>query len=230
MGHKITDITPALTAITIDEKGFKDLKGLRVNGNFSLYNGRKFLKEETGEIQFTETALSGIPVLNLSYLVKNNRNFVAVIDFCNEFSFIELENYFKETKCKMPYFRTEEILSGLIPQKLSYFFMKRAGIKENTLFGKLSEKDIKQLVSNLKETEFKVTGTRDFDYSQVTCGGADSSDFYVKTLMSKKQSGLFACGEILNVNGDCGGYNLHFAFTSGRLAGASAVKYLNNKG
>lgn len=229
-GHKITDITPALTAITIEEKGFKDLKGLRVNGNFSLYNGRKFLKEEAGEIQFTETALSGIPVLNLSYLVKNNKNFTAVIDFCNEFSFNELEKHFKDTKCKMPYFRTEEILSGLIPQKLSYFIMKRAGIKENTLFGKLSEKDIKQLVLNLKEAEFKVTGTRDFDYSQVTCGGADGSDFNTKTLMSKKQSGLFACGEILNVNGDCGGYNLHFAFTSGRLAGASAVKYLNNKG
>ncbi len=229
-GHKITDITPALTAITIEEKGFKDLKGLRVNGNFSLYNGRKFLKEEAGEIQFTETALSGIPVLNLSYLVKNNKNFTAVIDFCNEFSFNELEKHFKDTKCKMPYFRTEEILSGLIPQKLSYFIMKRAGIKENTLFGKLSEKDIKQLVLNLKEAEFKVTGTRDFDYSQVTCGGADGSDFNTKTLMSKKQNGLFACGEILNVNGDCGGYNLHFAFTSGRLAGASAVKYLNNKG
>ena len=229
-GHKITDISPALTAVTVEEKGFKDLKGLRVKGNFSLYSGRKLLKEEAGEIQFTENALSGIPVLNLSYLVKNNRNFVAVIDFCNEFSFNELENYFKETKCKMPYFRTEEILSGLIPQKLSYFIMKRAGIKENTLFGKLSEKDIKQLVTNLKEAEFKVTGTRDFDYSQVTCGGADSGDFNVKTLMSKKQSGLFVCGEILNVNGDCGGYNLHFAFTSGRLAGASAVKYLNNKG
>ncbi len=227
-GHKITDISPALTAITVEEKGFKDLKGLRVKGNFSLYNGRKLLKEEAGEIQFTENAFSGIPVLNLSYLVKNNKNFVAVIDFCNEFSSNELEKYFFDTKCKMPYFRTEEILSGLIPQKLSYFVMKRVGIKENTLFGKLSDKDIKLLVSNLKEAEFKVTGTRDFDYSQVTCGGADGSDFNTKTLMSKKQNGLFACGEILNVNGDCGGYNLHFAFTSGRLAGASAVKILNN--
>ena len=229
-GHKITDISPALTAVTVEEKGFKDLKGLRVKGNFSLYSGRKLLKEEAGEIQFTENALSGIPVLNLSYLVKNNKNYVAVIDFCNEFSFSELEKHFKDSKCKMPYFRTEEILSGLIPQKLSYFIMKRVGIKENTLFGKLSDKDIKLLVSNLKEAEFKITGTRDFDYSQVTCGGADGSDFNPKTLMSKKQNGLFTCGELLNVNGDCGGYNLHFAFTSGRLAGASAVKYLNNKG
>jgi predicted flavoprotein YhiN len=105
--------------------------------------------------------------------------------------------------------------------------MKRVGIKENTPFGKLSDKDIKLLVSNLKEAEFKITGTKDFDYSQVTCGGADGNDFNTKTLMSKKQNGLFACGELLNVNGDCGGYNLHFAFTSGRLAGASAVKFLN---
>jgi predicted Rossmann fold flavoprotein len=226
-GHKITDISPALTAITVEEKDFKDLKGLRVKGNFSLYNGRKLLKEEAGEIQFTENAFSGIPVLNLSYLVKNNRNFVAIIDFCNEFSHNELEKHFTELRYKTPYFRTEEILSGLIPQKLAYFIMKRVGIKENTLFGKLSPKDIKLLVTNLKEAEFKVSGTRDFDYSQVTCGGADGSDFNAKTLMSKKQNGLFACGEILNVTGDCGGYNLHFAFTSGRLAGASAVKFLN---
>ena len=229
LGHKITDISPALTAITVEEKGFKDLKGLRVKGNFSLYNGRKLLKDETGEIQFTETAFSGIPVLNLSYLVKSSKNLVAVIDFCNEFSFYDLEKHFIESRYKTPYFRTEEILSGLIPQKLSYFIMKRTGIKENTLFGKLSEKDIKQLVLNLKEAEFKVSGTRDFDYSQVTCGGADGNDFDAKTLMSKKQKGLFACGELLDVNGDCGGYNLHFAFTSGRLAGASIIKYLDNK-
>ena len=152
---------------------------------------------------------------------------MAIIDFCNEFSHNELEKHFTELRYKTPYFRTEEILSGLIPQKLAYFIMKRVGIKENTLFGKLSPKDIKLLVTNLKEAEFKVSGTRDFDYSQVTCGGADGSDFNAKTLMSKKQNALFACGEILNVTGDCGGYNLHFAFTSGRLAGASAVKFLN---
>ena len=228
-GHRVTDISPALTAITVEEKGLKDLKGLRVKGNFSLYNGRKFLKEDFGEIQFTENALSGIPALNLSYLVNGNRNFVAVIDFCNEFSHNDLEKHFTESRCKTPYFRTEEILSGLIPQKLAYFIMKRASIKESTPFGRLSEKDIKALISNLKQAEFKISGTRDYDYSQVTCGGADGCDFNPKTLMSKKKNGLFACGELLNVNGDCGGYNLHFAFSSGRIAGASAVKYLKNK-
>ena len=229
-GHKITDISPALTAITVDEKGFKDLKGLRVKGNFGLYSGGKLLKEEVGEIQFTESAFSGIPVLNISYLVKDSKSFVAVIDFCNELSSNELKKHFVNARYITPDFRTEEILSGIIPQKLSYFIMKRAKIKENTPFGKLSEKEINQLILCLKKAEFKINGTRDFDYSQVTCGGADGSDFNVKTLMSKKQNGLFACGELLNVNGDCGGYNLHFAFSSGRLSGASAVKYLNNKG
>ena len=95
---------------------------------------------------------------------------------------------------------------------------------------KLTDKNIETLVVTLKQLEFKIGGVRDFDYSQVTKGGASASDFNTKTLMSEKQNGLFACGEILNVNGDCGGYNLHFAWTSGRLAGASAVKYLNSKG
>ena len=104
-----------------------------------------------------------------------------------------------------------------------------ADIKENTLISKLTERNINDLAFYLKHIEFKVDGIRDFDYSQVTCGGATENDFDTKTLMSKKQKGLFACGEILNVNGDCGGYNLHFAWTSGRLAGASTVKYLNQR-
>ncbi|MBR3809758.1 MAG: aminoacetone oxidase family FAD-binding enzyme [Clostridia bacterium] len=229
LGHKITDISPALTALTINEKSFKDLKGLRVKGNCALYSGRKLLKEEYGEIQFTENAISGIPVLNISQFANGKKNLNVLIDVCNEFSVNDLTKHFKECRYKSPTFRTEEILSGIIPQKLAYFVMKKSGIKENTLASKLTEKNIESLVLTLKQLEFKIDGVRDFDYSQVTKGGASSSDFDTKSLISKKQDGLFACGEILNVNGDCGGYNLHFAWTSGRLAGASAVKYLNNK-
>lgn len=228
-GHKITDISPALTALTINDKSFKDLKGLRVKGNCALYSGRKLLKEEYGEIQFTENALSGIPILNISHFVSDKKNLYILIDICNEFSVNDLTKHFKECRYKSPTLRTEDILSGLIPQKLSYFIMKKSGIKENTLASKLTDKNIEMLVVTLKQLEFKIAGVRDFDYSQVTKGGASSSDFNTKTLMSEKQNGLFACGEILNVNGDCGGYNLHFAWTSGRLSGASAVKYLSNK-
>lgn len=229
-GHKITDISPALTALTISDKSFKDLKGLRVKGNCALYSGRKLLKEEYGEIQFTENALSGIPILNISHFTSDKKNLYVLIDICNEFSVNDLTKHFKECRYKSPSLRIEDILSGLIPQKLSYFVMKKAGIKENTPASKLTDKNIEMLVVTLKQLEFKIDGVRDFDYSQVTKGGASASDFNTKTLMSEKQNGLFACGEILNVNGDCGGYNLHFAWTSGRLSGASAVKYLNSKG
>ena len=229
LGHKITDISPALTALTVNDKAFKDLKGLRVKGNCALYSGRKLLKEEYGEIQFTENAISGIPVLNISHFANDKKNLYVLIDVCNEFPVNDLTKHFKECRYKSPTLRTEEILSGIIPQKLAYFVMKTSGIKENTLASKLTEKNIESLVLTLKQLEFKIDGVRDFDYSQVTKGGASGNDFHTKTLMSEKQDGLFACGEILNVNGDCGGYNLHFAWTSGRLAGASAVKYLNNK-
>ncbi len=228
-GHKITDISPALTALTVNDKSFKDLKGLRVKGNCALYSGRKLLKEEYGEIQFTENAVSGIPVLNISHFANDRKSLYILLDICNEFSVNDLTKHFKECRYKSPILRTEEILSGLIPQKLSYYIMKKAGIKENTLASKLTDKNIEMLVVTLKQLELKIDGVRDFNYSQVTKGGASASDFNTKTLMSKKQNGLFACGEILNVNGDCGGYNLHFAWTSGRLSGASAVKYLSNK-
>ncbi len=228
-GHKFTDINPALTALTVEEKGFKELKGLRLKGVFSLYSGKKLLKEEFGEIQFTENAISGIPVLNVSHFANSNKSLYAVIDCCNEFSANELKNHFNNCKHNLPTFRIEEVLSGLIPQRMAYYIMKRSRIKENTPVSKLTGHDIEALILNLKQAEFKISGVRDFDYSQVTCGGAKSLDFNLRTLMSKKQNGLFACGEILNVHGDCGGYNLHFAWTSGRLAGASAVKYLSNK-
>ncbi len=229
-GHKFSDISPALSALTVSHKDFKSLKGLRIKGNFALFSGRKLLKEEFGEIQFTEQALSGIPVLNISHFANNRKNLFAVIDTCNEFSTKDLVNHFTGCRYKTPALRVEEVLSGLIPQKLGFLIMSRAGIKQDTLAGKLTENQIEALVLNLKQLEFKIDGVRDFDYSQVTQGGAASDDFDTKTLMSKKQKGLFACGELLNVNGDCGGYNLHFAWTSGRLAGASAVKYLSNKG
>lgn len=225
-GHKITDVYPALSALNVSQKGFKDLKGLRIKGNAVLFSGKKILKAEFGEIQFTENAISGIPILNLSHLANDKKNVHVVIDTCNEFSYEELTRHFSERRLKSPSLRTEEILSGIIPQKLSYYVMKIAEIKENTLAGKLSDKNIESLVYGLKQLDFKVDGVRDFDYSQVTCGGASADDLDAKTLMSKKQPGLFACGEILNVNGDCGGYNLHFAWTSGRLAGASVINYL----
>lgn len=228
-GHKFTDVSPALTALIVTEKGFKDLKGLRIKGNFSLFSGRKLLKEEFGEIQFTEQAVSGIPVLNASHFAGSKKNLFAVIDTCNELSVKDLVKHFTECRYKSPALRVEEVLAGLIPQKLGFFIMKRAGIKDNIKAGNLTEKQIEALVLNLKQLELKIDGTRDFEFSQVTSGGASGEDFNTKTLMSEKQNGLFACGEILNVNGDCGGYNLHFAWSSGRLAGASAVKYLSNK-
>ncbi len=225
-GHKITPVYPALSALIVSEKGFKELKGLRIKGNAALFSGKKLLKEEFGEIQFTENALSGIPILNISHFANDKKNIHIVIDTCNEFSYEELTMHFSERRLKSPSLRTEEILSGIIPQKFSYHVMKIAGIKESTLAGTLTDKNIDALVYALKQAEFKIDGVRDFEYSQVTCGGASADDLDPKTLMSKKQPGLFACGEILNVNGDCGGYNLHFAWTSGRLAGASVINYL----
>lgn len=229
--HKITEPSPALSALLVSpDKSFKELKGLRIKGNACLYSGRKLIKEEFGEIQFTENAISGIPILNLSHLVNNKKSTSLIIDTCYEITEKELKKHFIESRYKSPLLRTEEVLTGIIPQKLTYLIMKRSDVEMNTPAGKLTDKNIDNIILHLKQLEFKISGVRGFEFSQVTAGGLNSSDFNTKTLMSKKQNGLFACGEILNVNGDCGGYNLHFAWTSGRLAGASAVKYINDKG
>ncbi len=224
--HKITSLSPALSGLLINEKGFKDLKGLRIKGNLSLYSNGKLLKEEFGEIQFTEQGISGIPVLNASHLYSDKPEIFAVIDLCYEYSFKELKTHILKMKRENELLRTEELLSGLIPQKLAYFVMKKVGIPESTILKNLSDDRISSLCNLLKSMSFKISGIRGFSHSQVTSGGLSSIDFDVNTLMSKKRSGLFGAGEILNVNGECGGYNLHFAWTSGRLAGASAVEFL----
>jgi predicted Rossmann fold flavoprotein len=128
----------------------------------------------------------------------------------------------------MPQKELEAVLSGIVNSKLGFAIMKKSNIKPHTKMCQISAKDIHNICDTLKSFEIEISGTKGFESAQITCGGIKTDEVNPKTMMSKIVDGLFMCGEILDIHGDCGGYNLHLAWTTGRIAGNAAYEYLNN--
>lgn len=226
LGHTVTPLYPALCGLVTQGNITNLLKGVRVEGKASLFSENKLLGEESGEIQFTDKAVSGIPVMNLSHLCKDNKHLSLVLDLCEDISITELKEHFREMTGYYAETELENALSGIINTKLGYAVINKAKIKPNTLLKDLKQSDIDRIIEILKCFKIYIKGTKDFDSAQITCGGIATDEINEKTMMSKKCRGLFLCGEIIDIHGDCGGYNLHLAWTTGRIAGNSAADYL----
>ena len=226
-GHTKTDLYPALCGLTYKDKKLNMLKGVRAECKATLSSDGSLLGEESGEIQFTEKAISGIPVMNLSHLVKRSKQLTLTLDLCEDFSYNELYEHIENAKGNTPEKELENVLSGIVNSKLGFAIIDTADIKPHTLIKSITRNNIKKLCDILKGFEIEITGTRDFSNAQITCGGIKTEEVNPETMMSKITDGLFICGEILDIHGDCGGYNLHLAWTTGRIAGCSAAQYLN---
>lgn len=229
VGHTKTLLYPALCGLTTKDKCLNSLKGVRAEGKANLYANNKQLGEESGEIQFTDKGISGIPVMNLSHLCKNYNNLSISIDFCEDISETELFEHINSIKSASPDRETETVLSGLLNSKLGFAVMNKSNIKPHTKIKDLNRNQIKNLCDILKNFTLEINGTRGFDTAQITCGGIKTEEISPDNMMSKIIPGLFVCGEILDIHGDCGGYNLHLAWTTGRIAGNGAAEYLTNK-
>ena len=221
-GHTKTTLHPALCGLLVNEK-INLLKGVRAQCNVKLVSCNNVLGEETGEVQFNENAISGIPVMNLSHLCRDNKLLTVMLDLCHDISSTEL---FEHIKLQPKNDEIENILGGIINSKLGFAVMDKANLKPHTTLKELSNRDINALCETLKNFTLKIKGTKGFDSAQVTCGGIKTDEIDAKTMMSYKCNGLFLCGEILDIHGDCGGYNLHLAWTTGRIAGNSVAEYL----
>lgn len=226
LGHSFTPLHPALCGLTTDGANLNILKGVRAEAKVSLYLRNTLLGEETGEVQFTDKAISGIPVMNLSHLCKSNTDLCMHLDLCPEICENELREHIAEIARNAHETEIETALSGIVNTKLGYAVINKAKIKQNSLLSQLNSKDINSIVSVLKCFIIKVNGTKGFENAQITCGGISTDEIHSSTMMSKLHNGLFFCGEILDIHGDCGGYNLHLAWTTGRIAGASSAEYL----
>lgn len=216
-GIKFTDFRPALCPLPSDEKFLKSLKGVRAKAKVNL-NGRC----EEGEVQFNEKNISGICVFNLARYV--NESTEVKIDFMPEYSENEITDLLEIKHNKS--FEASEICDGLILRKLSLVILKRAGFKPSQNAGELSRNDIKKIANQIKTFTVRVKAPTDFSAAQVCSGGIKNETINPETLELKDKKGIFCCGEILDVDAPCGGYNLQWAISSGLNAAKNAAKYL----
>ena len=231
LGHNVTRVLPSLTKLEVADKQIvKQLKGIRQKGEFILYKGREVIAKEKGELLFTDYGLSGIAVMQLSaFAVRIDGEKKISADFVAELSFEELVDAIKRFSKTAPGIYNENLLSGFVSKRLGWIVLKELGISLDKPSCQLNDKEIKSIASKLKRFDFIISGYKGFDDAQVTAGGADTKFFSNKTMESKKIKGLYCIGELLDVDGLCGGYNLHWAWSSGRLCAESITNELINR-
>lgn len=223
-GHKIIEPFPALVQLRLKGKFFKRITGIRFDGVVKGITDKKIIREEQGEILFTEYGISGPPILQISRMVleemNKGENVYVSVDMFPNLSKNMLYEILSDRFLKMGYKILEDSLIGFINKKLISVVLIEAGFDNKEIkCGKLNKKEIYKIIDVLKEWKFEVMGHNTWLQAQVTAGGVDLSEVKRETLESKKVSGLYFAGEILDVDGDCGGFNLQWAWSSGYAAG-----------
>lgn len=220
-GHSISPILPSLTPLIIQTDKKLKWAGIRTQANISLFIDNKFIKNEQGELQLTEYGISGICVFNLSGLASialyEGKDVKIKINFLPDIE--DLSNYLIKRCRDLSDFTIERTLESLLHYEIIFLVLNKINIKLETLCKDLSEDKIKKLADIIQEYEVSIIDTKDFDRAQVCTGGILLSEINPLTMESTIIKDLYFAGEILDVDGDCGGYNLAFAFITGYLAG-----------
>lgn len=216
LGHTFTEISPALCPIIVKSDIIKSLKGVRSKGKVSVLNKGKFVKSDIGEIQFTENSISGICAFNLSGLIYDTVRVSLLPDMSKN----EITLMLKNRREMLKELTVDNFLLSIFNNKISAVLLKKSNINSlNRRCADISNKEIQDLAHNINNLDFKTTGKNDFGRSQVTKGGIPSSEINIETMESLFIPNLYFCGEVLDIDGICGGYNLQFAFASGIKAG-----------
>lgn len=229
MGLNISPLFPALTSFKVNPESVRSLKGIRTNGKVTLLSGEKKLGKEQGEIQFGDGTISGICVFNLSCLASGKENLILSIDILPDINYNETKELLKSIRAIRKNAPLEDFLSGIINKRIGMSIIKSVTTHALTeKISSLTDKEISLITDKIKNYCFNVTGLSGFEKSQVTSGGIHINEVD-SVFRSKKLKGLYFCGEILDIIGDCGGYNLFFAFGSGNTAGKICAEDLNDK-
>lgn len=229
LGLPADPLSPALVPLKTPPELVRGLKGVRVNARTSLYRNGKMLKTETGEVQFGENTLSGICIFNLSLSFRQGADMTVVLDLLPETETDEVFRLLRNLKNARREAALEDYLTGLFHKRIGLKLLRDCTDHMPTEPAKtLSDAEIKKLAAQIKRMEFPILGTMGFEKSQVTKGGI-RPDSLNDRLESKAIPRLFVCGEMLSYAGECGGYNLTFAFASGALAGRSCAERLSRQ-
>lgn len=210
MGIKVTDLKAALTQLKLDSKYLKHLSGTKVIGKARLLKNNKVIDEREGEILFTNYGISGPPILDLSVNISDDN--VIEVPLINNLSDESIEMLYRRYYMFSD-FSLEEYLLGIVDKKFIHYIVDSLNLDKNTAMNMISMSDFEKIIGLLLKSHFKVTGNTGFKNAQVTRGGVDLSEVNSSDYQSKKYKNLYIIGEALNIDGDCGGYNLHFAFS-----------------
>lgn len=221
LGHTITDLCPAIVQIKTNPEEVRKLKGIKVNACVRVDG-----KHSCGEVLFTEYGLSGPPVFFLSSYIEHQKT--IYLDLMPEYSREQIIQILvdKQKNCGK-YMQLDNFMSGIINKKLGQIVLKHCtkySLAKNA--SELTYTEIENIASFVKEWSLEIEGTMSWNNAQVTRGGAVTEEFNKKTLESRIVSGLYASGEVLDIDGDCGGYNLQWAWSSGYIAGKNAADSL----
>lgn len=225
-GHNIIKPLPALVQLRSSDKFRKTISGVRIVARVSLYEDNRILVEEEGEILFTDYGISGIPIMQVSRFAAKSldkgKKVSIVLDFIKEITIDELMDLLIIRINNNLYKTVEQMFVGLFNHKLSYILIKMAGVNHSSLSSNLKKKEIEALARVIKGFRLNINDTNTFDNAQVIAGGVSTSQVYEATLESKLAKNLYIVGELLDVDGTCGGYNLQWAWSTGYLAGEAA--------
>lgn len=224
LGHHPTKLIPALCPIPTERKQVRPLKGLRVQAACTAWKKNQLLARQSGEVQFTEQALSGICLFDLARTEPDT----IQLDLLPQYSEAEVEQLLVECASLRSHAAVEDWLTGLFPKRIANALWKTVSslpLDRPAPFPAASE--WKRLASRIKDWRFPVTGRADWKQAQVTAGGIPAKEV-TEALESVVCPGLFFAGECLDVDGDCGGYNLHWAWASGRYAAHGALSQIKS--
>lgn len=216
LGHYITELKPALTQLTLDSKYLKHLSGVKVVGVAKLHKKDGIIDEAKGEILFTNYGISGPPILDLSvYADGGDYLEVPIINNVDENTMDMLYTRYYMFKD----FSLEEFLIGIVDKKFIHYIVDSLDLSKDIAMDAIDEREFAKIVNLLLRSKFIITGNTGFKNSQVTRGGVTLDEVNSSDYSSKLVDDLYIIGEALNIDGDCGGYNLHFAFACGYRLG-----------
>lgn len=228
LGHSLIQPLPALVQLKSPAKFCKQLSGVRVGARVTAMVGNQVLSQEEGEILFTDYGISGIAIMQLSRFVAKalyyKENVIIGIDFLPSLSEGEIESLYVKRVEHQPNRTLEEMMIGLFNVKLAQVLLLEGKLSPQRKAKDMSRKELLQLVTQTKHFAMPIHGTNDFDNAQVSAGGISTKEVNPCNLESKLVKGLYLVGEVLDVDGTCGGYNLQWAWSSGYLAGVDAGK------
>ena len=219
LGHHRTALYPSLVQLKTDPTYPRSLKGVKAQAAIRIRRGGETIAENSGEILFTEYGVSGPAIFDVSRAVATGGDdLVCELDLLPEQDQKETTSWLLRRQAAMTGRESQTLLTGLFHTRLGQILCKSCGFTAQPA-GSLSEDDLRRIAHTVHHFTLPITGTCGFDQAQVTAGGLRTDEFDPRTMQSRLVPGFYACGEVLDVDGDCGGYNLQWAWSSGRLAG-----------